>query len=244
MSPSPARLISDARLRELEETLGVRFRERDLLELALTHSSYLNENPDEAAESNERLEFLGDAVVDVAVARHLYGLAPAASEGELTTLRSQIVRGAALAAAALRYRIGEFLVLGRGEAISGGADRATNLADAFEAVTGALLLDRGYRAASEFVVRSLGPEIDAAIAAESTKDPKSILQERVQASGGAPPEYRIIRENEDDEDNRFIAAVLIGGATVGTGLGRRKLDAERAAALAALAAPAGRRPDE
>lgn len=227
----------DARLGELEERLGVRFKDRSLLKLALTHSSYLNENPDEVLESNERLEFLGDAVLGAGIGHRLFHDAPEAPEGDLTAIRSHVVRERALAAAAGRLGLGGFLTLGRGEADNGGRDRPSIVADAFEAVIGAVMVDQGYEVASAFAVRCLRPEIDAAMNAGSPKDPKSLLQERVQADGSAPPEYRVVREDDQDEDRRFTVEVVISGNPVATGVGRRKLDAERMAASRALEIP-------
>ena len=224
----------DARLSELEERLGVRFKDRSLLRLALTHSSYLNENPTETLESNERLEFLGDADLGAGIGYRLFRDAPDAPEGELTAIRSHVVRERALAAAARRLGLGEYLTLGRGEAVSGGRERPSIVADAFEAVIGALMEDQGYEVASNFVIRALEPELSAAMSASSPKDPKSLLQERVQADGASPPAYRVTRENDQHEDERFAVEVIIAGTSVATGVGRRKLDAERMAAGRAL----------
>ncbi len=230
----PGQFANDARLGELEKRLGVRFKDRSLLRLALTHSSYLNENPSESLESNERLEFLGDAILGAGIGHRLYHHAPEAPEGDLTAVRSHVIRERALAAAAGRLGLGGFLTLGRGESDNGGRERPSIVADAFEAVVGALMEDQGYEVASEFVVRCLEPELTAAMKAGSPKDPKSLLQERIQADGAAPPAYRVLREDEQDEDRRFTVEVLIAGIPVATGVGRRKLDAERMAAGKAL----------
>jgi ribonuclease-3 len=231
----------DARLSELEEQLGVRFKDRSLLRLALTHSSYLNENPPESGsdvlESNERLEFLGDAILGAGIGHHLFHDAPDSPEGELTAIRSQVVRERALATAAGRLKLGSYMTLGRGEAANGGREKSSIVADAFEAVVGALMEDQGYEVASEFVVRCLDPELGVAMSTGSSKDPKSLLQERVQADGAAPPEYRVLQEDLTDEDQRFTVEVLIAGTAIATGVGRRKLDAERIAAGKALGLP-------
>ncbi|MDA1256390.1 MAG: ribonuclease III [Chloroflexi bacterium] len=230
-------MVDEARLDELEERLGVRFKDRSLLRLALTHSSYLNENPDAELESNERLEFLGDAVLDAAIGHRLFHEVPEAPEGELTAIRSHVVRERALAAAAGRLGLGDFLTLGRGEAANGGRDRPSIAADAFEAVAGAVMEDQGYEVVSSFVLRCLEPELAAALNAESSKDPKSLLQERVQADGSPPPEYRLLAEDEHDEAGRFTVEVVVSGVSVARGVGRRKLDAERIAARRALELP-------
>jgi ribonuclease-3 len=230
----PGHFADDARLGELEERLGVRFKDRSLLRLALTHSSYLNENPSESLESNERLEFLGDAILGAGIGHHLFHGAPEAEEGDLTAIRSQVIRERALALAAGRIGLGSYLTLGRGEDANGGRERPSIVADAFEAVIGAIMEDQGYEVALEFVVRCLEPELTAAMSAGSPKDPKSLLQERVQANGAAPPAYRVLQEDEQDEHGRFTVEVLIAGNAIATGVGRRKLDAERMAASKAL----------
>ncbi|MFW6174785.1 MAG: ribonuclease III [Chloroflexota bacterium] len=228
---------SRPRLEVLEAALGIHFEDERHLQIALTHSSYLNEETpsSEGEESNERLEFLGDAVLGMVIAHRLFELAPEAPEGTLTAVRSHVVRRSALSAAATRMGLGDFLVMGRGERSAGGTTRASNLADAFEAVVGAVMLDQGYAVAREFALRWLEPEIGAALSAESSKDPKSELQERMQAVGAPLPEYRTVSEDGADPDNRFSVEVVVNGRTAGTGTGRRKVDAERKAAREALA---------
>ena len=233
----PGHFATNAQLGELEERLGVHFKDRSLLRLALPHSSYLNENPSEEIESNERLEFLGDAILGAGIGHRLFHDAPSAAEGDLTAVRSQVVRERALAAAASRLGLGGYLTLGRGEAASGGRERSSIVADAFEALVGAVMEDQGYEVASEFVARCLEPEIAVALNSGSPKDPKSLLQERVQVDGSVPPSYRVVREDDQDEDGRFIVEVVIAGIPVASGVGRRKLDAERMAAGKALDLP-------
>jgi ribonuclease-3 len=230
----PGHFADDERLGGLEERLGVRFKDRSLLKLALTHSSYLNENPSKSLESNERLEFLGDAILGVGIGHYLFHEAPEAEEGDLTAIRSQVVRERALALAAGRVGLGGYLTLGHGEDANGGRERSSILADAFEAVIGAIMEDQGYEMASEFVVRYLEPELTAAMSAGSPKDPKSLLQERVQVNGAALPVYRVLQEDAQDEYGRFTVEVLVAGNAIATGVGRRKLDAERMAASKAL----------
>jgi ribonuclease-3 len=219
----------------MEARLGVEFSDRSLLSTALVHDSYVNENPDAGLQSNERVEFLGDAVVDLAVGHALFARAEGATEGELTALRSLVVRSESLAGAANRLGLGEYLLMGRGERANRGAERVSNLGDAFEAVVGAILLDRGYPAAREFVVRSLSQELEAAIRAESPKDPKSRLQEFAQAAGWGSPVYRTVMTEGPDHMRSFKVEVLVKGQVVGSGTGARKLDAERFAAQRAYA---------
>lgn len=227
-SPLPA---SD--LDELERRLGYRFRDRAYLSLALIHASYVNENPETGLESNERSEFLGDAVVDLAVGHQLYGASGGATEGELTAVRSLVVRSEALARAAARLGIGDFLVLGKGERANGGAERVSNLGDAFEAIVGAVFLDQGYEAAADFVVAALEPEIALAMETESPKDPKSRLQELAQAAGWGAPVYRTVSSDGPDHLRRFTVEAVVGGEAAGVGSGARKVDAEREAAIRA-----------
>lgn len=224
----------EGRLEELESRLGVSFRNRSLLELALVHRSYLNENAGLATDSNERLEFIGDAVIDLAVGQALFERLPAATEGSLTARRSLAVRGDTLARAARQLGLGEALLLGSGEQAAGGADRTGNLAGVFEAVVGAVLLDQGHAAATDFTLRVLESEVEAAIDSESPKDPKSLLQEFAQSRGEEPPEYRVTGFVGPDHDRVWHIEAVLAGRVVARGQGRRKLDAEREAAGAAL----------
>ncbi len=229
-------LAADRDLSLIEVSIGFDFREKSLLLLALTHRSYINENPGAGAatESNERLEFLGDSVVGFAVGHHLYERAEGATEGELTAMRAQVVRREALAGAAGRLGLGEYLVMGKGEAAGGGSSRLSNLANVFEAIAGAILLDAGAGAASDFVLRALQPDLEAALSGGAAKDPKSLLQEALQARGQKSPEYVVSGTTGPGHDRMFVIDVLIGGAASGRGEGRRKIDAERAAARDAL----------
>lgn len=214
--------------------MGIEFRDPQLLAAALTHKSFLNERPDDCAESNERLEFLGDGVVNFIVGKSMYERAREAPEGELTTRRSHAVRREALASAASRMGLGEHLVMGRGEFESGGPERSTNLADAFEALSGAVFLDRGFDACERIVLDWLGPEIDQALRTDDPKDPKSVLQEMMQGQGGPSPRYRVTPADDDHSDPWFNVEVLLDGRVAGTGSGGRKVDAERAAAVEAM----------
>lgn len=230
----PADLPDDRDLETVQQQLGIEFRDPTLLAAALTHKSFLNEHPEAVAESNERLEFLGDGVVNFVVARSMYERAKEAPEGELTTRRSHAVRREALASAAARRGLGEHLVMGRGEFESGGPVRLTNLADAFEALAGAVFLDRGYDGCERILLDWLGPEIDQALREENPKDPKSVLQEIVQSRGGPSPSYRITSERDTESGPRFNVEVLLDGEVAGSGSGGRKVEAERAAALEAM----------
>jgi ribonuclease-3 len=219
---------------ELEERLGVRFKNRDLLREALVHSSYLNENPARAPESNERLEFLGDAVLGLVVAHDLFTAHPELQEGKLTELRTHLVRRDTLAEAALRLRLGDELLLGRGEEAGGGRTRPTNLAHVYEAVVGAIYLDRGIVAARRFVRGSLKSEFDRVVRRQTVPDPKSRLQELTQSQRQETPVYRLVRAEGPDHARRFTVDVLVGGRTLATGSGSSKQQAEKSAARRAL----------
>ena len=223
-------------LTSLEQGLGVSFRDRDLLRLALVHSSYLNENLGAFAESNERLEFLGDALIGLVMAHQVYGAYTDMPEGELTALRSALVRGDTLARVADSLHLGRYLVLGVGEEASGGRERPSNLAAAFEAVAGALLLDQGYDVAAAFVRRALSEELSAIESQKAPSNAKSVLQELVQGRGEASPTYRIVEVTGEDHARRFTAEVVVSDKVIGRGTGRRKSSAEQEAAKEALKA--------
>ncbi len=214
-----------------ERQLAVAFEDAGLLRTALVHSSYVNEAPDRAAESNERLEFLGDAVIGAVIAEELYRDRPELREGSLTQRRAAVVQGGTLARAARDLSLGECLLMGRGEEAAGGRERDGNLANAFEAVVGALFLDQGYGAARDWVLSALGNYLNAP---DRQRNPKSELQEALQARGLPLPEYRIVAESGKDHARTFTAEVLVDGRTAGTGAGPRKALAEREAASAAL----------
>ncbi|MCL6644588.1 MAG: ribonuclease III [Dehalococcoidia bacterium] len=205
----------------------------DLLNQALTHSSYLNENPGTPA-SNERLEFLGDAILGFVVARLLFERCPEAGEGELTRIRAEIVRGSTLAQAAARIGLGQYLILGRGEEAAGGRTRERNLAGALEALVGAVYLDRGLRAAAALIRRLLREEIDQAIREGVRPDAKSSLQHLAQARWHEPPEYVTVEHTADAPARRFVVEVKVAGQPLGRGEGRSKREAQQRAAQAAL----------
>jgi ribonuclease-3 len=219
----------------LQERLGVRFQNAALLDLALVHSSFVNENPQAGLESNERLEFLGDAVLGLAVADELFATYPEMDEGKLTELRTHLVRRDTLAKAARRLKLGQDLRLGRGEESGGGRSRPTNLAHAYEAVVGAIFLDGGFASAREFVLRSLNRDLQQAAERAFPADPKSRLQEISQARHQATPQYRMVKAEGPDHARRFTFEVLLEGKVVGKGRGRSKQEAEKEAARRALA---------
>jgi len=218
----------------LERRLGVRFKNAALLKHALVHSSYVNENPQAAPRSNERLEFLGDAVLGLVVADELFAAYPDQDEGQLTELRAQLVRRDTLAKAARRLKLGDELLLGRGEDAGGGRARPTNLAHAYEALVGAIFLDRGLTTSRRFVRRSLGQEFDSISARAFPMDAKSRLQEVVQSRYQTPPHYRLLEVAGPDHARRFSIEVLVDGRRLGRGEGASKQEAEKEAAREAL----------
>jgi ribonuclease-3 len=218
----------------LQKTLGVTFKRPALLELALVHSSYVNENPAYVAGHNERLEFLGDAVLDFIVADKLYQDFPDLTEGEMTKLRAALVRRETLARLARSIRLGDFLYMGKGEEASGGRNKAPNLAGALEAVIAAVYLDRGTRITRGLVIRLLGEEWARVSRQGTHPDYKSGLQELAQARMQLTPAYRLVAESGPDHDKLFTVEVRVGAEVLGRGTGKSKKLAETEAARAAL----------
>jgi len=218
----------------LQNLLGVRFEDIILLKQALVHRSYLNENPDFELPSNERLEFLGDALVGLAVAEKLYRQFPESPEGELTELRSILVRKETLARLAVSLGLGGYLYLGRGEEVSGGRGRESNLARAFEAVVGAIFVDRGFAVARDFVLKRLGEELERLKGGKPAVDYKSALQQFTQSRLQLTPFYRTVSEAGPHHEREFMVEVLVGDKVVARGEGRSKQVAEKEAARMAL----------
>lgn len=238
-APAPAEATTDGQrveedLSPLEARIGRRFRDRRLLALALVHRSYLNEANLGASDSNERLEFLGDAVLGFVITRDLFRRFPEASEGQLTALRADLVRWETLAEVALRLDLGAALRMGRGEQRSGGRARPLNLARAFEALTGAVAEDGGLAVAERFIRRVMRPELAAASPIVGASDAKSRLQQLCQAQTGVTPAYRVVAVEGPDHDRRYRVEVVLGDEVLGSGSGSNKRIAERAAATAAL----------
>ena len=218
-------------MNDFERLLGYSFKDKDLLWTSFTHSSYAYEN---AVESNERLEFLGDAALELASSQHLYKCFPKLSEGELTKLRAAAVCEPSLASIARRLGIGERLLLGKGEAATGGRERDSILSDALEAVIGAAFLDGGLQCVCDIVERLLGDYITELHSTRGFGDYKTSLQEILQRGSKEPIVYKIIGEQGPDHSKVFAAEVRHGQKTLGTGSGKSKKEAEQQAALAAL----------
>ena len=221
-------------LPELQRQIGVQFADADLLRTALTHSSYANEHPDDAPETNERLEFLGDAALGLVVAESLYARYPQEAEGQLTEWRAQLVMGPTLAGIAEALGLGDALLLGRGEEATGGRERDGNLERAYEALLGALLLDQGLEAVRAFVDRTLAAEFDAIEAGEAVLNPKGELQQLTQGESERP-EYVVVAQQGPEHHRTFTVDVRLGDETVGSGSGASKQLAEKQAARVALA---------
>ncbi|MBM4314753.1 MAG: ribonuclease III [Deltaproteobacteria bacterium] len=223
-------------LKELEAALGYCFEDIGLLDNALTHRSYVNENSSLPCKDNERLEFLGDAVLELAVSDMLMRKFPAYPEGELSKLRASVVNEQPLAELARRFRIGEFLLLGRGEEGSGGRMKPSLLANAFESLVAAMYLDGGFDRAAAFTGRLFEPLIAAgsASAAALYRDYKTTAQEICQTLFQELPRYAIVAETGPDHDKRFEMSLLIGEKTIATGTGRNKKEAEQQAAKIAI----------
>lgn len=217
-----------------QKELGLHFDDQSLLLRALTHRSFLNENPELVLEDNQRLEFLGDAVLDFVAGAWLYHRFPEFQEGRLTSLRAALVRTPTLAKFARQIGLGNHLRLGRGEVENGGREREATLCDAFEALVGALYLDGDLSTVEELIFPMLSDEIERILAAELDRDAKSRFQEWSQAELGITPRYRTIEATGPDHARTFTVAVCVGRETYGEGQGGSKQAAAQAAAKAAL----------
>jgi ribonuclease-3 len=219
---------------QTETELGLVFQDKTLLQRALTHRSYLNENTDYPLEDNERLEFLGDAVLDFVVGEYLFHRFDDKDEGLLTSLRAALVCTRSLARFAADINLGDYLLLGHGEDEGGGRNRPAVLCGAFEALVGALYLDQGLGAVNELILPIFEPALDHIVRNNLDKDAKSILQELSQAHLGYTPRYHTINTRGPDHDKLFTVGVTINGVTYGKGEGRSKQAAAQSAADAAL----------
>jgi len=218
----------------LQDTLNIAFNDIALLKKALVHRSYLHENPDFDLPSNERLEFLGDSLLSFVIAEKLYKDFPNLAEGEMTKMRAALVRTETLARLAKSLGFGNYLYLGRGEETSGGRTKQSILAGAFESVIGAILIDHGFNACRDFILRLFTDEIGKAANERLIADYKSQLQELTQASHHTAPIYRTIKEDGPDHAKEFTVEVIVDGKTIAIGHGKSKRQAETEAAQTAL----------
>jgi ribonuclease-3 len=219
---------------ELADRLGLDFDDPALLTEALVHSSYVNEHPEGTTESNERLEFLGDAVLSLIMSEALFKRHRDEPEGVLTTRRAAIVSTRGLARISRRLDLGSALVLGQGAENSGERGRSSVLAGLFESIVAAIYLDRGLAAAQDFILSAASPELEAELSIDDLKAPKSRLQERAFATTGRAPSYRIVSAEGPDHDRRFVVEVSVDEVVLGQGEGRSRRAAETIAAEAAL----------
>ncbi|MBX4181717.1 ribonuclease III [Candidatus Parcubacteria bacterium] len=221
-------------LNKFEEQAGTNFQDKALLKQAFTHRSYINENRSSGLEHNERLEFLGDAVLELVITYHLFSTMKEASEGEMTALRSALVNADTCAKVAQEIGVNDFLLLSKGESKDMGRARQYILANTLEALIGAIYIDSGYESAKEFIMKHITPLTTEILAQGAWIDAKSLFQEKAQEHEGQTPIYKTIRESGPDHDKHFTVSVSVGSEVYGEGEGKSKQDAEQAAAESAL----------
>ncbi len=220
-------------MKDFEKKINYKFKNQKLLKEALTHSSYANEHKDKNIKCNERLEFLGDAVLSIVVADYIFENCPQLPEGELTKLRAALVCEKALYKFGKMINLGDYLLLSKGEKNGGGAERPSIVSDAFEAVIAAIYLDGGMEPATKHILRFVVPEINNRNT-KPFKDYKTTLQEIVQKNPGEKVQYRLVSETGPDHDKHFVFEVLLNSNAIGKGGGRSKKEAEQNAAREAL----------
>ncbi len=219
---------------KFEETAGVEFKDKALLKQAFIHRSYINENRSSGLEHNERLEFLGDAVLELAITNFLYRKFPEMNEGELTSLRSALVNADTCAKVAETLGANDFLLLSKGESKDNGRARQYILANTLEAIIGAIYMDQGFDGAEKFILTHITPLIEEIIKKGAWIDAKSLFQEKAQEHENTTPSYKTLHESGPDHDKKFTIGVYIGKDLVGEGSGQSKQDAEQEAARDAL----------
>lgn len=228
--------MSNTDFAQFERNAGVAFKDKTLLRQAFVHRSYVNENKEYGSGHNERLEFLGDAVLELVITDSLYKKFPEKTEGDLTSYRSALVNATTCAAVATKLGVNDFLILSKGEAKDTGRARQFILANTLEAIIGALYIDQGYDAARDFIAAHITPLIDDVLAQGSWIDAKSLFQEKAQDILEVTPSYRTVKESGPDHDKRFTVGVFIGDKMIASGEGKSKQDAEQEAARKGLAA--------
>ena len=229
-----AELYNENNILDFEKSLSLDFENKKLLQRALTHKSFPNENKTLDLKDNERLEFLGDSVLSLAVSTYIFKRFSDFPEGELAKMRAVVVSAPILAEAAKRIDLGRYLFLGKGEEMTGGRERDSILADSMEAIFGALYLDQGFTAASKFILDLLREDIINVAEGNHIQDYKTMLQEVIQQDGNLRPEYEVIDEEGPDHNKTFIVAVKINDNSLGSGQGSSKKEAEQEAAKFAL----------
>ena len=221
---------------KFEEKIGIKFKDKNLLKQAFTHRSYLNENPSLALEQNERLEFLGDAVLELAITEYMYKKYPQKTEGEMTALRAALVNSIMLSEVASELNIGDLMLLSKGEAKSLGKARQYILANAFEAIIGAVYLERGYEETFGFLEKNLFGKIEEVIEKKLWIDAKSLFQEKAQELESVTPLYKVLTEAGPDHEKVFVMGVFLGSDLIAEGKGASKQEAEQDAARNGLKA--------
>ncbi|OHA89650.1 MAG: ribonuclease III [Candidatus Zambryskibacteria bacterium RIFCSPHIGHO2_01_FULL_44_22b] len=219
---------------KFEEGAGINFKDKSLLKQAFTHRSYINENRALALEHNERLEFLGDAVLELVITDYLYGRMKDSTEGELTSLRSALVNADSCSRIAQALGANDYLLLSKGEAKDTGRARTYILANTLEAIIGAIYIDQGYEKAKVFILAHMTPLVEEILKEGAWIDAKSLFQEKAQEHYGQTPSYKTLRESGPDHDKHFIVGVYVGKEKYGEGEGKSKQDAEQEAARNAL----------
>lgn len=219
---------------DFEKKIGVSFKDKNILKQSFTHRSYINENGAESSSHNERLEFLGDAVLELIVTDFLYKKFPSYTEGELTSVRSALVNANIISEVASDMGMNDYLLLSKGEAKDFGKARQYILANTYEALIGAIYLDQGYDTVDKFVTKTLLPKTDEIVSKKLWRDPKSLVQEKAQEFVSVTPLYKVLHESGPDHDKRFTVGIYFGKDLIAEGKGKSKQEAEQSAATVAL----------
>jgi ribonuclease-3 len=219
---------------DFEKKIKVVFKDKSLLQQAFTHRSYINENPGMSFSHNERLEFLGDAVLELIVTDFLYKKYPTYAEGELTALRSALVNAIIISEVALKIGMNDYLLLSKGEAKDNGKARQYILANTYEALVGAMYLDQGYEITNKFITKNLLPKTEEIVNKKLWRDAKSLVQEKAQEFVSVTPAYKVLHESGPDHDKHFTVGIYFGPDLIAEGKGKSKQEAEQKAAEAAL----------
>lgn len=223
-----------ANFSDFEKKTKIIFKNKSLLEQAFIHRSYINENPGVKLSHNERLEFLGDAVLELVVTDFLYKKYPSYTEGELTSLRSALVNAVIIAEVASKVGMNDYLLLSKGEAKDNGKARQYILANTFEAYVGALYMDQGLEAAEKFIQKYLLPKTEEIVSKKLWRDAKSLVQEKAQEFVNVTPAYKVLSESGPDHDKHFTVGIFFGANKIAEGRGQSKQEAEQKAAESAL----------
>lgn len=226
--------MKDANFKKFEEIIGISFDDKELLRQALTHRSFLNEHKTLKGKHNERLEFLGDAVLELVITHYLYEKYPEKTEGDLTSIRSALVNATTCAEVAQEIEMNDYLLLSKGESKDTGRARQYILANALEALIGAIYLDSGYDGALSFILKYISPKTEKIVEEELWVDAKSKFQEKAQDVVGVTPSYKTLKETGPDHDKKFTVGVFLGEELIAEGSGDSKQDAEQSAARKAL----------